>query len=148
MHKKILYHNAVAIIKGGDAAPALRGRVEFYQKSNGVLVVVNVDGLPKDNESGFFAFHIHEGKSCQGDDFAETLAHYNPQSTPHPMHAGDLPPLLECNGMAYMSVLTGRFSVKEIIGRTVVIHNGVDDFTTQPAGNAGRKIACGIIKLI
>ena len=146
MHKKILYPNAVAIIKGGDAAPALHGRVEFYQKSNGVLVVVNVDGLPKDNESGFFAFHIHEGKSCQGDDFAETLAHYNPQSTPHPMHAGDLPPLLECNGIAYMSVLTGRFSVKEIIGRTVVIHNGADDFTTQPAGNAGRKIACGIIK--
>lgn len=61
-------------------------------------------------------------------------------------HAGDLPPLLSCQGNAYLSVKTDRFSVNEIIGRTVVIHSNPDDFHTQPAGNAGKKIACGVIQ--
>lgn len=63
----------------------------------------------------------------------------------HPNHAGDLPPLLSAGGYAKMTVLTGRFRVDEIVGRTLVIHNGVDDFTGQPSGNSGKKIACGII---
>lgn len=64
----------------------------------------------------------------------------------HPKHAGDLPPLLECKGQAYLSVKTDRFTVDEIIGRTVIIHSDSDDFSTQPTGNAGRKIACGVIR--
>lgn len=64
----------------------------------------------------------------------------------HPEHAGDLPPLIRCRGNAYLSFRTDRFSVNEIIGRTVVIHSDPDDFHTQPAGNAGKKIACGVIQ--
>jgi len=53
---------------------------------------------------------------------------------------------LSCDGNAYMQVLTNRFSVREILGKTVVIHSHPDDFHTQPAGNAGEKIACGVIE--
>ncbi len=59
---------------------------------------------------------------------------------------GDLPPLIENNGYAYMSVLLNKFSINEIIGKTVIIHDMPDDFTTQPSGNSGTKIACGVIQ--
>ncbi len=137
--------NAIAYVVGGNEAPCLRGEVKFYQKSRGVLVVAHVFGLPRDNETGFFAMHIHEGGSCSGKDFSDTGGHYNADAAPHPRHSGDLPPLLSCNGEAYLAVLTNRFSVKDIIGRTVVIHSGPDDFHSQPAGNSGSKIACGMI---
>lgn len=143
---KTLWPSAVATIKGGSKAPDLRGDVKFYQQEDGVLVAVCVTGLPEGNDSGFFGFHIHEGNACTGEDFADTRSHFNPKDLPHPMHAGDLPPLLSCEGDAYMTVLTDRFTVNEIIGRTVVIHNRPDDFTTQPAGNAGTKIACGVVR--
>ena len=136
---------ASAFLKSSDTAPRLSGTVKFTQKSLGVLVEARVSGLPWDNETGFFALHIHEGKSCCGEDFSETGGHFNPKHTSHPKHAGDLPPLLSCGGSAYMKVLTDRFTVRDIIGRTVVIHSGSDDFRTQPAGAAGDKIACGII---
>ena len=94
----------------------------------------------------FPQFHDnHEGDSCRGEGFPDTGGHYNPHNTPHPMHAGDLPPLLSCGGRAWMSVLTNRFQIQDILGRTVVIHSGPDDFRTQPAGNSGEKIGCGRI---
>ena len=136
---------AVAYIRGGDAAPDLFGTVRFYQKRGSVLVVASIFHLPQNNSSGFFALHIHEGGECSGEDFSDTGSHYNPMGTPHPSHVGDLPPLLECNGGAYLAVMTDRFDVKDIIGRTVVIHSDSDDFRSQPAGNAGNKIACGVI---
>lgn len=122
----------------------IKGKVEFYPRPEGVLVVAQVMGLPE-NASGFFAFHIHEGENCQGDGFPQTGSHYNPKGLPHPKHAGDLPPLLSVKGKAYMQILTDRFTLKEIMGKTVVIHNKADDFNSQPAGNAGSKIACGVI---
>lgn len=137
--------DAVARIRGGEEAPQLRGCVAFYQERGWVRIVAKIFGLP-DSETGFFAFHIHQGESCSGTDFSETGSHYNPDDQPHPKHAGDLPTLLECQGNAYLSVKTDRFRVKDIIGRTVVIHSGPDDFRTQPAGNAGKKIACGVIR--
>ncbi len=69
---------ATAHIKGGADNPEIFGEVKFYQKSIGVLVVAHIVGLPKGNESGFFAFHIHEGDSCSGDEFSDTGGHYNP----------------------------------------------------------------------
>lgn len=137
--------NAVAQIRGGTETPQLSGCVEFFQENRCVLIVAKISGLPADNKTGFFGFHIHQGNTCTGADFSGTGSHYNPAEQAHPEHAGDLPPLLRCNGNAYLSVRTDRFSVNEIIGRTVVIHSDPDDFHTQPAGNAGKKIACGII---
>lgn len=139
--------NALARIQGGAAYPDLRGTVQFAQQRAGTLVTVRVTGLPE-TETGFFALHIHTGGSCQGADFSETGGHFDPANAAHPNHAGDLPPLLDCHGTAYLRVLTDRFPVAEVVGRTVVIHKGPDDFTTQPAGNAGEKIACGVIRRV
>ena len=138
--------DAAAQIVGGVEAPQLSGCVEFFQEKGCVLVIARIFGLPKESETGFFGFHIHQGGECSGNEFSGTEGHYNPKGCPHPKHAGDLPPLLQCQGNAYLSVRTDRFSVKDIIGRTVVIHSDPDDFRTQPAGNAGRKIACGLIR--
>lgn len=148
MYASILGPHAIASIQGGRNAPHLSGEVQFFKKKYGVLVMARIFGLPKDNASGFFGFHIHAGTDCGGEDFANTAGHYNPGGKLHPSHAGDLPPLLSCNGSAYMTVMTDRFSVDEIIGRTVVIHDSPDDFRSQPAGNAGRKIACGVIRRV
>lgn len=137
--------DAVAKIRGGMETPQLSGCVEFYQENGCVLIVARISGLPKKSATGFFGFHIHQGERCSGMDFPETGSHYNPTAQPHPKHAGDLPPLLECQGNAYLSVKTDRFSVNDIIGRTMVIHSDPDDFRSQPAGNAGKKIACGVI---
>jgi len=138
--------DAVAQISGGVEAPQLSGSVQFYQEIGCVRIVARISGLPKTSKTGFFGFHIHQGRMCSGADFSGTEGHYNPTEQTHPNHAGDLPPLLGCGGKAYLSVKTDRFSVKEIIGRTVVIHSDPDDFYTQPAGNAGKKIACGVIQ--
>lgn len=136
---------ARTIIQGGEKFPELCGQALFFQQKESVLLEISVSGLPR-NSSGFFALHIHEGEDCGGEEFADTKAHYNPEKTGHPKHAGDLPPLLSCHGKAYMKVKTDRFTVCEILGKTLVIHNQADDFTTQPAGNAGEKIACGTIQ--
>jgi len=143
---------AHAHIKGGKKYPNIKGNVQFKETKDGVILTVEVTGLPKyDNncKGRFYGFHIHEGSSCTGnqeDEFANVQMHYNPNNCLHPYHLGDLPPLLENNGNAYMSVLIGKFKIKDIIGKTVIIHENVDDFTTQPSGNAGKKMACGVIK--
>lgn len=138
-------NNGIAVIRGGKDAPGLQGRAEFYAHPNGTLVVAHVWGLPE-TETGFFAFHIHEGEDCGGEGFADTAGHYDPKMAAHPRHAGDLPPLLSAGGNAYLAVLTDRFRVEDVIGRTAVIHMSPDDFHTQPSGNAGKKIACGVIR--
>ncbi|MBQ7295459.1 MAG: superoxide dismutase family protein [Clostridia bacterium] len=135
---------AFATIRGGNQAPNIYGQVSFLQKRNYVLVTTHIRGLPE-TASGFFGFHIHEGMSCKGTAFSNTKNHYNPTNLPHPSHAGDLPPLMYYNGCAYQSFKTDRFCVNDIIGRTIVIHDMPDDFNTQPSGNSGTKIACGVI---
>ncbi len=138
------FPDAVANIKGSNSDSSPCGQIKFYQRKNCVLISINISCLPT-TTSGFFGFHIHEGANCKGENFSGTGNHYNPANTPHPNHAGDLPPLMLCNGGAFQTVATDRFNVEEIIGRTVVIHNMPDDFNSQPSGNAGTKIACGVI---
>lgn len=112
------------------------------------------DSLPASQdpcEERIFAFHIHSGTQCsgeEGDPFARALSHYNPDDYAHPHHAGDLPPLFGNRGRAFQAFLTDRFSVREVIGRTVILHAGPDDFASQPSGNAGEKIACGLIEAV
>lgn len=142
---------AWAHIKGSLSYPNINGVVAFYSHAKGVLVVAEVQGLPKTARlcaSPIFGFHIHEGGACTGnetDPFVNAKAHYNTQNCPHPYHAGDLPPLFGADGYAFAAFLTNRFNVNEIIGKAVIIHASPDDFKTQPSGNAGNKIACGII---
>ena len=137
--KQCGYSQAVADVAGNG----IKGKVWIFQQDNGALVTAEITGLPRD---GFFAFHIHEGPDCGGEGFSDTGGHFNPTEALHPNHAGDLPPLLSNGGKAYLSVLTARFCVEDVIGRTVVIHSGTDDFRSQPAGDSGSKIACGVIR--
>lgn len=144
--------DAAAFIEGSSAYPDINGWTYFYQATEGVYVFTSVGGLPgSDGACGgrIFAMHIHNGGSCTGntnDPFANTQGHYNPRNCPHPEHAGDLPPLFGNGGYAWSGVLTSRFNVSEVIGKTIIIHAMPDDFRTQPSGNAGDKIACGLIK--
>ncbi len=144
---------AVAEIKGSEDYPNIRGKVIFYNARGGVLVRAEITGLPKATnncDSPIFAFHIHSGNACtggSGDAFANVGTHFNPYNCMHPYHAGDLPPLFNANGNAVLEVLVDRFTLSQIIGKTVIIHSDPDDFMTQPSGNAGQKIACGVIKI-
>lgn len=145
--------DAFAELRGSGDYPNLRGSVTFSQMQAGVLVTAQVYGLPEGGkcERGVFGFHIHEGGECSpqsGDAFSNAGGHYDNSDCPHPYHAGDLPPLFSNKGYAYMSVFTDRFTVREIIGKTVIVHSKPDDFTTQPSGNAGKRIACGKIMSI
>ena len=143
---------AKAIIQGSPDYPKIHGAVNFYQLSQGVVVAADINGLPMgDGKCGcrVFAFHIHEGESCTGtknEPLANTGGHYDPEDCPHPCHAGDMPPLFGNSGRAWLAFLTDRIKVEEIVGKTVVIHSAPDDFTTQPSGNSGSKIACGAIE--
>lgn len=144
MFNKIIA-NAKATIKGGKKYPEINGNVYFKQTKNGVIVTAEINNLPTSNnvcEPRIFGFHIHKGTSCTGDDtdeFKDALTHYNPNNCKHPNHAGDLPVLFENNGYAYMSFLTNRFKVNDVIGKVVVIHSNPDDFRTDPSGNSRRK---------
>ena len=102
-------------------------------------------GLPK-HETGFYGFHIHEGKNCGGEAFSHTGGHFSPEGAAHPKHRGDLPPLLSDQGKAFLAVKSTRFTPCDILGRTVVIHDRADDFHTQPGGASGKKIGCGVIR--
>ena len=145
---------AVAMIEGSDKYPEISGVVKFYQTAYGSVVFVEAVGLPQGGgacDKPIFGFHIHEGGACTGstaEPFANALSHYDPHGCPHPYHAGDMPPLFGVGGGAFLAFLTDRFTVNEILGKTVIIHDRPDDFTTQPSGNAGNKIACGVISSV
>lgn len=143
---------AAAGIAGSMNYPDIAGTVRFYQTHAGVIVLAELSGLPQSErpcQERIFGFHIHEGADCGGsmdDPLADAMAHYNPDGCEHPNHAGDLPPLFGSKGLALSLFLTNRFSADEVIGRTVIIHDHPDDFTTQPSGSSGTKIACGVIR--
>lgn len=145
---------AAAFIEGSESYPDISGTVQFYQTDQGVIVSAEISGLPHDGtpcRERIFGFHIHKGTDCGGsmdDPFSDAMSHYNPNGCEHPYHAGDLPPLFGNGGLALCAFLTDRFSVNEVIGRTVIIHDHPDDFTTQPSGSSGTKIACGVIRRI
>ena len=143
---------AVAEVFGNAAHPDLFGTVRFYQTPYGAIVVAEFQGLPAPGGvcgGPIFGFHIHDGSGCTGnaaDPFADAGMHWNPYACPHPRHAGDLPPLFGADGYAFSAFLTNRFRVEDVIGKLVIVHASADDFTTQPSGNSGAKIACGEIR--
>ena len=144
--------DAVAQLAGSPQHQDIRGTARFYQTRSGVLVAVELWGLPKPTDlchNPIFALHIHDGTSCSGNDqdpFANAMTHFNPYNCLHPYHAGDLPPVFATDGYAFQVFLTNRFRLREVLGRTVILHGDPDDFTTQPSGNSGPKIACGVIR--
>lgn len=138
--------DAVAWVKGNEKYPNLSGQLGFYRTlRNAILISVEIFGLPdEENITGFYGMHIHEYGNCK-DAFEKTGVHYNPENVPHPEHAGDMPSLLSNHGYAWMAFFDQRLTIEEIIDRSVVIHKQRDDFTTQPSGDSGEKIGCGVI---
>ena len=137
---------AYANLKGSPDYPDLEGTVSFFGVHGGTIVAADIKNIPDDDK--FHGFHIHEGSSCTGtkeEPFQNVGKHYNPYNSMHPNHVGDLPPILSCDGVGFLVFYTNRFFPEDIIGRTIVLHEIADDFTTQPSGNSGPMIACGEI---
>lgn len=151
---RLFYDNrprAFARIQGGSDYAQIQGIVYIYSvPAGGVLIEAEIFGLPETDRSdvpAFYAFHIHENGDCS-EHFAKTGNHFNPQNLLHPMHAGDLPPLISNDGYAWLAFYDRGLELYDIVGRSVLIHRNADDFSTQPSGNAGEKIACGVIQVI
>ncbi|MEJ6951806.1 superoxide dismutase family protein [Natronospora cellulosivora (SeqCode)] len=150
------YAPVIAYIQGGPLAPAIRGTVYFYDVPGGTDVCVRVKGLPpyqpadNGNPIGPHGFHIHEHGTCRisdpEDPFQDAGGHWAPDGQPHGNHAGDFPVLFSNNGLARMCFFTNRFKPEDVVGLTVIIHENPNDYRTQPDGDAGRRLACGVIQ--
>lgn len=148
---------ASAVITGGPLAPSLSGIVFFTDVSGGVQVCVSVRGLLKYKPAegdrapiGPHGFHMHLFGNCEvgdpNDPFKAAGDHWNPDNQPHGNHAGDFPVVFSNHGRALMCFFTDRFKVRDIIGKAVIIHQSPDDYRSQPSGNAGKRLACGVIQ--
>ena len=119
------------------------------------MVCVEVHGLPKykpangNDPIGPLGFHVHEYGICEISDpenpFDSAGSHWNPRNQPHGNHAGDFPVLFSNKGFAKMCFFTDEFKPQDVIGKSIIIHQNPDDYRTQPDGNAGKRIACGLI---
>ena len=149
---------AIAEIRGGPLAPEIQGTVLFQDLPGGTMISVYVTGLPAYQPAtseqapiGPFGFHIHEFGNCIVGDpqnpFQAAGGHWNPTREPHGNHAGDLPVLFSNHGMAQFNFFTDRCQVKDLLDRTVIIHQNHDDYRSQPAGASGKRLACGVINL-
>lgn len=148
---------AFAEIKGSALAPGLHGYVFFRDVPYGTEVTVEVTGLPPYKPAqgdqppiGPHGFHIHQHATCgstaKPEPFKEAGEHWNPTNQPHGNHAGDFPVLFSNDGYARMTFFTNKFSVEDVIGKSVMIHQNPDDYRTQPSGDSGKRIGCGAIQ--
>jgi len=144
---------AVAVLKppaGGNVA----GTVGFAAVEGGVRVSGRVTGLTP----GSHGFHVHEKGDCSAADFTSAGGHFNPTGDPHAgpteakRHAGDMGNI-EANkdGVAeinYLDTKLGFEGASNVVGRGVIVHANADDLKTQPTGNAGGRVACGVVEAV
>lgn len=130
----------------------VQGKVTFTQAPDGVWIVADLSGLKPSAEHGF---HVHDKGDCSAPDGTSAGGHFNPAGAPHghaggPHHAGDMPNLhADATGRAtYRALVTGLMleGPQGILHRAVVVHRDPDDYHSQPAGNSGPRIACGVIQ--
>ena len=133
---------AKVAIQGGQKYPESCGEVLFFEFDDVVVLSCYFSSLPQ-TATNIFALHIHQNGECAGD-FTSADNHYGEGE--HPLHKGDLPPIFSCNGNAFSVFATNRFKLSDVIGKSVILHLNPDDFTSQPSGNSGERIACGIIE--
>ena len=129
------------------------GEVRFVQSGDQVLVSGEVRGLKPNGEHGF---HVHEKGDCSSGDGMSTGGHYNPGGRRHGAHGrgehhtGDLPSLkADAYGVARFSFSSSSIALgsgsNDIVGRGLIVHRDPDDYTTQPTGNSGPRLACAVI---
>ena len=136
----------------GRSGSALSGSAEFLMNGARVVIIVSVKGAPP----GIHAVHIHEKGDCSATDAMSAGGHFNPggyhHAAPetHGHHAGDLGNLtVGADGNGSVMINSGDLSFAgrtSVIGRAIVVHQNADDFMTQPTGNAGGRIGCGVIQ--
>jgi Cu-Zn family superoxide dismutase len=145
---------AVAVIhptKGNK----VHGIVRFASTAEGVQVTADLHGLPPSSTHGF---HIHEYGDCSAPDASSAGGHYNPEHHHHAgpnvamRHAGDLGNIkADANGDAHLELTLDNITVdgskNPILGRAVIVHQKADDLKSQPTGDAGGRIGCGVIGL-
>lgn len=135
------------------AGSATTGTVSFSRSGDKVVVRGEVRGLKPNAEHGF---HVHEKGDCSSGDGLSAGGHFNPDSKPHGNHsnavhhAGDLPSLkADASGVARFSFESSSIAVgsgaSDVVGRGLIVHRDPDDYTTQPTGNAGPRLACAVI---
>lgn len=132
------------------------GKVTLVPMGKGVHITGVVGGLPPSSPHGF---HVHEKGDCSAVDATSAGPHFNPFNTPHGKtdagahHAGDMNNITtDAEGVAKIDVhLTGVTlgggAVNDIANRALIVHAAPDDYASQPAGNAGARVACGVIKV-
>jgi len=129
------------------------GSASFTQVGDKVRLVAAVSGLTPGQEHGF---HVHEAGDCSSGDGMSAKSHFNPYGRPHgnpasaERHAGDMPSLkADASGTAnvdtMLDVMTVRPGPASVVSRGLIVHANPDDYTTQPTGNAGARLACGVI---
>ena len=136
------------------AGNTVRGTVTFTPEAGGVRIIAELAGLTP----GEHGFHIHETGDCSALDAASAGDHFNPAGAAHgapdaPVrHVGDLGNVTaDASGNARYDRVDARLSLEgehSVVGRAIVVHTGADDLTSQPAGNAGSRAACGVITLL
>jgi superoxide dismutase, Cu-Zn family len=127
------------------------GTLKFIQTDRGIQITTDIKGLTE----GKHGIHIHECGDCSAADASSAGGHFNPEGKMHgspdvmSSHAGDLGNIVaDKSGVAHLEYTDKMMSfegVNSIIGRSVIIHKDEDDLKTQPAGNSGARVACGVI---
>ena len=128
------------------------GTVTFETRGDKVRVSAKVSGL----SPGPHGFHIHEKCDCSAPDAMTAGGHFNPTDKPHgdpaapDHHGGDMPMLTaDASGNATLEATIDTVTIgggaTDIVGRSVIVHKDPDDFKTQPTGNSGARVACGVI---
>ena len=132
----------------------VRGWATFTDRSTGgVAVVVHVENATP----GVHGIHIHEKGDCSAPDASSAGGHFNPGGMPHAgptethRHAGDLGNMtVEANGTGHLELVSDLLTVKpgpnSVVGKSIVLHEKADDLTSQPSGNSGARIGCGVIQ--
>ena len=132
------------------------GRLTLVPMGDGVHLTGDIGGLQPGSSHGF---HIHEKGDCSAADASSAGGHFNPGAQPHgragqgPHHAGDSDNLVaDAGGVAHVNahvsgVSLGGGAANDIAGRAIVVHAVADDYSSQPAGNAGARVACGVIRV-
>ena len=129
-----------------DSSGQPAGTAELYQTNTGLRIVANLPGLP----AGEHGFHIHAVGSCQPPDFQSAGGHYNPTSRQHGhlnpagKHLGDMLNVNQSRAEA-LAVGVQMSALLDSDGAALVVHASPDDYRTDPAGNAGARIRCGVI---
>ncbi len=151
--------DAIANIKGGSLAPNIHGIVYLKDVIGGTQVFAKIYGLPpyksaqnNENPIGPHCFHIHEFGTCEigdpNDPFQTAGQHWDPTNQPHGNHAGDFPVLFSNNGFSCICFFTNKFKPIDAIDKAVILHKNPDDYRSQPTGDAGKRLTCGVVKKV